>query len=446
MKNSISTKNINSFKNTYNSEPQHKITRNALTQSKIQDVAMNWDAFSLINHEFSDVVDGEMKKVTNQKQSGRCWGFAGLNLMRIALSKKYKLKQFEFSQNYFMFWDKLEKSNYFLENIIKTLDETRDSRIVMHLVSNPIEDGGQWDMFVNLIEKYGIVPQTVMPESYHSSQSGMMNRLITRKLREYAWILREMHSKGKKIDKLRAEKEKMLETVYSMLCVHLGTPPEKFDWQVRNKDKEFERFEGITPQQFYTEFVDINLKDKICLINCPMDDKKYDELYTIQYLGNVIEGQIVKYINLTSEQLKEYAIKSIKDGEGVWFGCDVGKMFHQKLGIMDMDLYDFDLLYKTEFKMDKAKRLEYGDSLMTHAMLLTGVDIKNGKSLKWRVENSWGDKIGDKGYHLMSDKWFDEYLYEIVIDKKYLSKEVLEIHDRKPIELASWDPMGALAK
>ena len=446
MKKSITKDNINLFRNSYQSEPQHRITRNALTRTKVQDVAMNWDAFSVINHEYSNVVEGEMKKVTNQKQSGRCWGFAGLNLMRIELSNKYKLKQFEFSQNYFMFWDKLEKSNYFLEEILVTFDKPRDGRLMMHLLKDPIEDGGQWDMFVNLIEKYGVVPQSVMPESFHSSQSVMMNRLITRKLREFAWILRDLNSQGKTTDELRVEKERMLETVYTMLCMHLGTPPTKFDWQVRNKDKEFVRFESLTPTQFYLDFVDINLKDKICLIHCPMDDKKYNEVYTIKHLGNVVEGQIVKYVNLTSEELKKYAIKSIKDGEAVWFGCDVGKMFHLDVGIMDMDLYDFELLYNTEFKMDKAKRLEYGDSLMTHAMLFTGVDVKNGQSTKWRVENSWGAKRGDKGYYQMTDKWFDEYLYEIVIDKKYLPKNLLDIYEREPVELEAWDPMGALAR
>ncbi len=445
MKKSISTTFIKSNRKSNNNNPILKLSRNACTQMKITDVAMNWDGYRMIDHTYSDIIKTEMEKVTNQKSSGRCWGFAGLNLLRISLAERYNIKDFEFSQNYFMFCDKLEKSNYFLENIIETVKEPYDSRLIMHLLDNPIQDGGQWDMFVNLIEKYGVLPQSVMPESFQSSQSMMMNRLLTRKLREFAWVLRKLNKKGKKSTDLRKEKESMLKTIYSMLCVCLGNPPEIFDWQVRDKNKKFVRITGVNSIDFYKKHTSINLRDKVCLIHAPMSNKKMNELYTVSYLGNVIGGEIIKYANVNIEDIKRAAIKSIKNNEAVWFGCDVGKMFHRDLGVMDMELYDYETLFSTEFPMDKGTRLEYGDSVMTHAMLFTGVDLVKGKPTKWRVENSWGKKGGNKGYYLMTDKWFNEYNYEVVIDKKYLPNRILEIFNQEPTKLAPWDPMGSLA-
>jgi len=446
MNKNISLNSIKKFRKDFESCSHCEISMNALTRSKLEDVSMDWEKFSRINHTFSDVIPDEMKKTTNQKASGRCWGFAALNLMRIELAKKYDLMDFEFSQSYFMFYDKLEKSNYFLENILLTLDESFDSRIVMWLVDNPIQDGGQWDMFVNLIDKYGIVPQSVMPESFHSSNSRAMNQIITRKLREFASILRAQHNKGTKLSELRKIKISMMKAVFNMLCIFIGKPPETFDWQIKSKKKKYSRFDNLTPLKFVKDHIPMNLKDKICLIHCPMSNKEFNKTYTIKYLGNVLEGQQIKYLNVSLDEMKKSAIKSIKSNEAVWFGCDVGKMFHRDVGVMCDGLYKYDLLFGVDFNMDKATKLEYGDSQMTHAMLFTGVDIHRGKPVKWRVENSWGVKGGDKGYYLMTDKWFDEYNYEVVIDKKYLSKKILKLFESKPTELSPWDPMGALAK
>lgn len=433
------------FQRNATADTHVNLARNSAVRTDLSELALNWESFRKIDHTFSHIVSGEME-VTNQKKSGRCWGFAGLNLLRIYLGRKYNLEQFEFSQSYFMFWDKLEKANYFLENILSTLDEKWDSRLLMHLLDEPLEDGGQWDMFVNLIEKYGVVPQTVMPESFQTSQSMRMNRLITRKLREFARDLRESHRQGTSPVELRERKESMLETVYKMLTISIGTPPTSFDWQIRDKDNEFQRFTNQSPTTFIKDHLDINLRDLICLIHAPMVDKKFDELYTVEYLGNVVEGNIVRYVNLEMNTLKKYAVKALKNDDPVWFGCDVGKFFHRDLGVMDMELYAYDLFFGTEFKLDKPGRLEYGDSQMTHAMLFTGVDLDDdGQPIKWRVENSWGDKVGKKGYHIMSDSWFDEYLFEIVIDKKYLLDEVLKIYEKEPVKLSPWDPFGAVA-
>lgn len=444
-KQAITPEAIEQFRRRADSDSVVNLARNSAVRTDLSELALNWESFRKIDHTFSHIVSGEME-VTNQKKSGRCWGFAGLNLLRIYLGRKYNLEQFEFSQSYFMFWDKLEKANYFLENILSTLDEKWDSRLLMHLLDEPLEDGGQWDMFVNLIEKYGVVPQTVMPESFQTSQSMRMNRLITRKLREFARDLRESHRQGTSPVELRERKESMLETVYKMLTISIGTPPTSFDWQIRDKDNEFQRFTNQSPTTFIKDHLDINLRDLICLIHAPMVDKKFDELYTVEYLGNVVEGNIVRYVNLEMNTLKKYAVKALKNDDPFWFGCDVGKFFHRDLGVMDMELYAYDLFFGTEFKLDKPGRLEYGDSQMTHAMLFTGVDLDDdGQPIKWRVENSWGDKVGKKGYHIMSDSWFEEYLFEIVIDKKYLPDEVLKIYEKEPVKLSPWDPFGAVA-
>jgi bleomycin hydrolase len=442
MRENITLANINKFNKKFNSSTSNIISRNALVQNDVNKIAINWDNFRKINHLYSNTISNELP-VTNQKASGRCWGFAGLNLLRLEIVKKFNLSNFEFSQNYFMFWDKLEKSNYFLENILKTLGQESDSRIMMHLLQSPVQDGGQWDMFVNLIEKYGLVPQAVMPESNHSSKSGMMNYLLTHKLREFAYILRKF--KKLNMRELRLKKGEMVSEIYSLLCMFLGNPPQIFNWSTKDKNNKFKRFSNIDPLSFYKKFTKIKLKDKVCLINAPMHNKKMNELYTVEFLGNVIDGSIIKYANVEIIELKKAAINSLKNNEAVWFGCDVGKMFNRDLGIMDMKLYNYESLLNTNFKMNKSIRLEYGDSVMTHAMLFTGVDIERGKSQKWRVENSWGNKNGDKGYYLMSDDWFDEYNYEIVVDRKYLSKKILSIFDLEPKKLSPWDPMGSLA-
>ena len=446
MNSKILLKTITEFRKSTNANPQVRLARNAAVRGDVMDLAMDWEAFRRIDHTFSDIVTGQMK-VTNQKSSGRCWGFAGLNLFRIYLGRKYNLKKFEFSQNYFIFCDKLEKSNYFLENIIKTADEPLDGRLVMHLLTDPIQDGGQWHMFVNLIEKYGVLPQTEMPESFQSSQSMRMNRMITRKLRGFAKDLRAAYEKGADTKKLRVMKDDMLRTIYQMLTISLGSPPDKFEWQIRDKDKKFHRFEKLNPKQFYKEHVGLDLNDYVCLINCPMSDKSYNEIYTVDYLGNVVEGSIIRYLNLPSKRLKEVAAASIKDDHPVWFGCDVGKHFHRNLGVMDMDIFDFELFYSTDFPMTKTDRLEFGDSQMTHAMLFTGVDL-DGRGLprKWQVENSWGEKRSDKGYDIMTDSWFDEYNYEVVVYKDYITKDEFSVYQKDPVVLPPWDPMGALAK
>ena len=372
--------------------------------------------------------------------------FAALNTLRYQVMKKYNLKTFELSQAYLFFWDKLEKSNYFLESILDTLDEPANGRLVSYLPMAPVNDGGQWDMLCNLIEKYGVVPKTAYPESKASSGSREMDMTLTEKLREDACILRKLHKEGKDLDELRAHKTRMLGEIYRLLCICLGEPPKTFTFEYRDKDNNFHREEGLTPKSFFEKYVGVDLSDYVSLINAPTEDKPYGRSYTVQYLGNVKEGSAVRYLNLPIEELKKAAIAQMKDGQPVWFGCDVGKHSERDSGIMDLDIRGLEDLLDTRFTMTKAERLDYGQSLMTHAMVFQGVNLdENGKPNRWRVENSWGKEPGKDGYYLMTDRWFDEYMYQVVVNKKYLTAEQIAAYEAEPIALEPWDPMGSLA-
>lgn len=440
----IRPEGIGRFRREFEAEPRHRAALNAVTRTPVRGVAMSHEAVARHNHTFSHVV--KAGEATSQNASGRCWLFAGLNAFRMATAEKLNLENFEFSQNYLMFWDKLEKSNYFLESILSTLDEEADSRLIAWLVQSPIQDGGQWDMFVNLVRKYGLLPKQAMPETESSGSTGLMNERITEKLREHAARLRRDHRAGAPAAELRARKEAMLGEAYRMLCIHLGEPPERFEWQWRDKDKEFHRDGVLTPHQFLERYVECDLTSMACLIHCPQETTPLNRVYTIDYLGNVVGGQIIRYLNVEPETMKRAAVAMLKDGRPVWFGCDVGKAFDRDLGLMDADLYEYEAVYGTAFDMTKAERLDYGASQMTHAMVLTGVDLDEAdRPRKWRVENSWGEKGGEKGFMVMTDAWFDLYNYEVSVDRKYLSPELLAALDGEPVHLPPWHPMGALA-
>ena len=445
MKQSVTNEDIKRFLASFDRVPRNLLALNAVTQNGIAAVALSRKEVDRINYTFSNLI--ESPEATNQEGSGRCWLFSGLSLLCLEAMKKLNLRTFELSEVYQMFWDKLEKANYFLENIIETRDEPLDSRTILSLLSDPLPDGGQWDMFVNLVEKYGVVPKSFMPETISSSDSDSMNTLLVSKLREYAKSLRDMHAQGSSVEELRKSKCELLEEFYRMLAIHLGKPPFNFYWEWRDKVNVFHRDGNMTPREFYKKYVDVDLDDLVCLINAPTKDKPYNKAYTVKYLGNVIGGRQVRYLSVDIETLKKAAVEMIKDNHAVWFGCDVGQMLETEMGAMDLNVYDYDLVYGAEFKLDKAGRLEYRNSEMTHAMVLTGVDLdETGKPRKWRVENSWGAKIGDKGYMCMMDEWFDEYLFEITVRRKYLSPELLSVLSTEPVVLPPWDPMGTLAR
>lgn len=444
MQGSITFDELKAMENDFLADRSNRIAMNAVVNNGLLISAKNAEVYRTTTHNFS--VNIKQGEITNQKASGRCWMFAALNTMRFQVMQKLNLDTFELSQNYTLFYDKLEKANYFYESILQTLDEPVSGRLIAHLLSAPLNDGGQWDMFTSLIEKYGIVPKSAMPETIISSKTGEMNSTLTEKLRGDACILRRMYKEGKSMEELRAAKDEMMKTIYNALCICLGVPPKTIDLEVRDKDDNFIRDTGLTPQEFYNKYVGMNLKDYISVINAPTEDKPYYHSYGVKFLGNVLEGNAVRYVNLPIEELKKAAIAQMKDGEPVWFGCDVGKRSERDLGVMDLDLYHTEELLNTTFPMTKAERLDYGQSLMTHAMVFQGVNLdENGKPNRWRVENSWGKEPGKDGYYVMTDEWFNEYMYQIVVNKKYLPQEALDAYYSEPIMLEPWDPMGSLA-
>lgn len=440
----ISPDLLQKFAADYHAEPTNEIIAGAVAKTGIQDASFNYDVRRLHNFYFSN--ETKRGEITNQKKSGRCWMFASLNAARVEIMKKLNLETFELSQNYTLFWDKLEKSNYFFESILETLDEPLEGRLMAHLLSAPIQDGGQWDMFSGILQKYGVVPKDVMPETFHSSDTHFFVEEVTHRLRKYAQLLREGHKAGKSIDELRKEKEKYLSHVYGILVKALGEPPRVFDFECRDKDEHFHKAEHITPQQFFKDYVGWNLDNKISLINAPTADKPYGRAYTVKFLGTVKEAEPIHYINVPIEVLKAAAVESIKAGKPVWFGCDMGPAICRPEGIMDMDVFRYDKTLGALPEFTKAERLDYGDSLLTHAMVLTGVDLdKAGKPIKWQVENSWGDELGKKGLFSMSDTWFNEYTYQIMVEKEFVDQKWLDALKEPLVELEPWDPMGALA-
>lgn len=386
-------------------------------------------------------------KVTNQKASGRCWMFAALNTFRHKMISSFQLEDFELSQAHTFFWDKYEKSNWFLEQVIATADQELTSRKVAFLLQTPQQDGGQWDMVVSLFEKYGVVPKSVYPESISSSNSRELNTYLNKLLRQDAQILRDLIHSGADSEAVASKKQALLQEIFNFLAMSLGLPPREFDFSYRDKDNQFHTESGLTPQSFYKKYVDLQLDDYVSIINAPTTDKPYGKSYTVDMLGNVVGSRPVRYLNVPMDRLKELAIAQMKAGETVWFGSDVGQVSNRKAGILATDVYDFEAGMDIHLVQDKAGRLDYAESLMTHAMVLTGVDLDEaGQPRKWKVENSWGDKVGTDGYFVASDAWMDEYTYQIVVRKEFLTADELAAYEAEPIVLAPWDPMGALAK
>jgi bleomycin hydrolase len=458
----IASETVKKIRGDFLADGENRVRVNSVTKAGIDAAGQRYEAASETPNSFShELKSGE---ITSQNQSGRCWLFAAANVLRREVIRTCDLENFELSQAWLFFWSKFEKANYFLESILDTLDEEQDSRVLKWLLQAPFSDGGQWDMAVALVEKYGVVPKNVMPESFHSGTSMKMNKYLTTKAREFSKELRDAHRAGLGREGLLQKKEAMLATFFRILCICLGTPPERFDFEVRgsSKDKKdgakdgaeadksfvggkFTRNLNITPLEFYKTYVGKPLGDYISLINAPTADKPYYQTYTVAYLGNVAGGREVFYLNLPIESLKRAAVAQIESGEPVWFGCDVGQMADGEQGILSLGTYDVANLFRTSFPMSKGERLDYSESRMNHAMVFQGVNLVEGKPNRWKVENSWGDKRCDNGWFRMSDDWFGEFVYQVVVDKKYLNADELAALEKKPVVLSPWDPMGSLA-
>jgi bleomycin hydrolase len=442
MTGTLGASDLELLRKDFAANPAYRLAQNAVTRTALDDVAISRDVINNSDHSLSVMLDDW--KVTNQERSGRCWLFAGLNLLRVGAMKKMGLKDFEFSQNFAMFWDKIERANYFLEAVIETADRDVDDRTVAHLLEAAAEDGGQWNMFVAIVNKHGLVPKAFMPETHSSSDTGRMNSVLRSLLRQGAKSVREAFSGG--IDAAREEKSDILRFIYRVLCIHLGTPPERFDWQWTDKDRQFHRDGVLTPREFAAKYVDLPIDDYVCLVHDPRPSSPVGRTFTVQYLGNVLGAPPVSYLNVGMAVMKDIAAKAIGGGEPVWFGCDVGKMMSNDYGLWDVGLYDLPSVYGTAFTLGKADRLIYHETQMTHAMLFTGVDMLDGLTRKWRVENSWGSDRGNDGFYTMNDSWFDEYVFEIAARRDALPEPLREVLGTEPIVLPAWDPMGSLAR
>jgi bleomycin hydrolase len=413
--------------------------RNIISNNDIKNLVINRDVVGKIDHNFKYKV--KVSGITDQKSSGRCWMFAGLNSLRPIVISSKELSSFDFSQNYLFFYDLLEKANLFLSGIIQYADKPLDDRTVEWLFKNPIGDGGVWNSFGNLVEKYGAVPKTVMPETYHSENTSAMNRLIAQKLREDGLKLRQMKTDKKSDKDINDTKFQMISEIYRLLTLFLGVPPTEFEYRFIDKNNNIGDYKKYTPLSFFKDlFPDYKSDDYVMLMNDPSRD--YYKLYEIEVDRNIVEGKNWKYINLPADKLKELAMKSIKDNEALYASCDVGKFLNKNEGTLDPKNFNYDALIGVKFGMNKADRIKTFDSGSSHAMLLVAVDTDaDDKPVKWQFENSWGASYGHNGYLTFTDDWFSEYMFRIVVNKKYVSTDILKYLDQKPILLPPWDAM-----
>jgi bleomycin hydrolase len=444
---SVTAEDLTNSREGFLSERANVVAKNAVTSMGLRAAARVPEGVAGNTMQFD--IDLTQGKRCDQQRSGRCWMFASLNTMRYRVIKKYNLKTFELSQAIPLFYDKLEKSNWFLENILDTLDEPLGGRLVSYLLTDPIGDGGQWDMFKSLVRKYGVVPKESMPETACSRNTREMDAYLTRYLRGCAKRLRESHAAGVGQGDLSSMKKQMMDDVYHLLVTCLGEPPASFEVRLRDKDDELALSGTFTPREFFDEAVGMELDDYVSLISAPTADKPFGHTYTVSRLGNVWEDGGVRYLNLEPSELKRVAVAQLRDGLPVWFGCDVAQSYLGDEGIMDTAALDVDGLlgFPVEGCMDKAERLDYGESLMTHAMVLEGVRLdESGAPTLWKVENSWGKDHGRDGFDTLSDPWFDQYVYQVVVDKRYLSPDECHTYEtEEPTVLEPWDPMGSLA-
>lgn len=438
----ISSEMLNKLKDSYQYNAQDRAVSNAIANNDIRKLAVNHDNATAFDAHFSHQVTS--KAITDQKSSGRCWMFTGMNILRAKAIAKYNLPaDFQFSQCYTFFWDQLEKSNLFLQAILDHRTKPMNDKTVEWLFKNPIGDGGQFTGVANLIDKYGIVPQDVMPETFSSNNTSQMSNIISLKLREFGLELRKMsNNKGVTEEKLQARKTEMLETIYRILALNLGVPPTEFTWTMRNAKGEVVSTELYTPKSFFEKFVNEDFSKYYMIMNDPT--REYHKVYEIEYDRHVYDGENWKYLNLPMEEIAQMAIASIKDSTMMYFSCDVGKFLDRNKGYLDIANFDYASLFGTSFKMTKEERVATFASGSSHAMTLCAVDLDaDGKPIKWMVENSWGSSYGHNGFLIMTDQWFNEYMFRLVVEEKYIPKKTLKLLDQDPIMLPSWDPMFA---
>ena len=442
----LSETQLQSWSEAFHACRADMVASNASVENGFLSAASDHQALQRFPYTFS--IDLSQGSITNQKSSGRCWLFAALNTFRYEIIKNYNLKDFELSQNYLFFYDKLERANYYLENMIRLIDEPFTSRLFTFLNQAPMGDGGQWDMMANLVRKYGVVPKNVYPDGANSIASRFPNQYLTSLLHQDTIRLRRAHQEGSSDEQLRGLKMEMMQDVYRFLCISYGEPPRTFDLTLTDKNGRVTQDFGLDGKTFFAKYVNLDLDDYVSLINAPTADKPYERTYTVKYLGNVEEGRKICYLNLPMEVLKDAAIRQMKDGHPVWFGSDCHCYVSRDHAVFDREASGVEKLLGITYTLTKEERLDYGDSAMNHAMVFLGVNLdQNGRPDRWRIENSWGPDSGPNGgYYIASDSWFDDNVFQVAVNKKYLGEAIVRLLDQPVTELEPWDPMGTLAR
>lgn len=428
----------------FTKDVKHVVMQNALSRTNIS------DAIHVVGSEKNTLscfdIDLKTLKATDQKNSGRCWIFAGTNVLREIVAKKINVEEFELSQNYVAFFDKLEKTNYLLEASLELADkDPQDDRTLNRLLHVGIQDGGQWDMFINVIRKYGIVPKSVFPETYASGHTRDIDTLLSNQCRKFAAFAHEKALAGK-IDEARVAKDELMKTVHVVLCEAFGTPVDAFDFEYQDKSGKYHLDRALTPLSFVENYIGNDLDDYVSIINAPTPTKPFDRTFTVKYVGNVIGGNNILYLNLPIATLKELVLKQLKAKSPVWFGSDCMQFRERTRGIWDLGAFAYQDSFDLDPLFPKGEELDYCESAMDHAMVITGVAFRDDAPVKWKIENSWGEEEATKGYFTATDEWFERFVYQAVINKKYLDKDQLALLTQAPIELEPWDPMGTLAQ
>ena len=439
----LDVQELTSFRKEYVNNDKFTVLRHALSASPFDDVFASKDHAE--NNDYTFSIDVETLPVTDQKRSGRCWIFSASNVLREIIAKKANIKgQFEISQNFIAYYDKLEKFNYFAEAIIELLQKgaKHDDRKIAFLLQG-VGDGGQWQMYVELIKKYGICPKAAMVESYQSSNTMGSSKLCNSTLRKFAADAFRTYEENKDVEALYKLKEEYNKKIYQILTSSFGLPPEQFDFEYVDKDGQYHIEKDLTPKAFFDKYIGETIDEFVSIIHAPTKDKEYLKTYSIEYVGNVVGGKPVTHLNIEMDRLEELIIAQLKDGEIVWFGSDVGK-FRGENGVWDDEAFDYTTAFNTNIVFDKADMLDFYQSAMGHAMCVTGVDIKDGKPVRWKIENSWGTS-GNNGFYMMSDSFFRSFVYQAAVRMKYLNKEEKKALKRKPKLLPPWDPFGTLA-
>lgn len=427
---------IQKMRDNYKPTAAERALANAAANNALDKLAATGKQRDAADTYFSHEVPG--KGITDQKSSGRCWLFTGLNVLRSQMMKQHNLPEFKLSQNYNFFYDQLEKANLFLQSIIDSAGDPLENHRVQWLLSNPLSDGGQFTGLSDNISKYGVVPAEVMGETFSAENTSRMSTLVKTLLRKDAMELRRMYAGGSKPGALQERKQQMLGDVYRMLAMTLGEPPTEFTWTRKDKDGKPVSTKTYTPQSFYKEFAGNDLQNGyVMLMNDP--SRPFWKLYEIDLDRHTYDGKNWTYVNLPVEEIKKMAIASIKDSTMMYFSCDVGKSFDRQRGVLDLDVYDYDALMGVDMQMDKADRIRSHASASSHAMTLMAVDLDaDGKPVKWKVENSWGPGA-NSGHLIMTDPWFDEYMFRLVVERRFVPEKVLEVLKQKPTMLPAWD-------